>query len=86
MTALAALLFLVISHPLMCSSTYTWMVTLFYTLVVGSVHGVLAHSLSARQKRSLIIFPVCMGAVFAVLVFVYLYVVLPLIILGAFYR
>lgn len=54
-----------------------WTVTLLYATVVGCVHGVMAHTLTARQKVSLIFYPIFMGAVFAVFIYIYLYLILP---------
>lgn len=82
--ALALLIYLVISQPLMNHSAFVWLITLIYLAVMGSVHGVLAHSLSPRQKRSQIVYPVFMGALYALMAYIYLYGVLPRIIPGFF--
>jgi hypothetical protein len=83
-TALLLLFFLLWSPPPINHQAFVWMVTLIYVAVMGSVHGVLAHSLSPRQKRSQAVYPVFMGALYAVLAYIYLYLVLPLMIPGFF--
>lgn len=83
LVALAFLIFLLVGRPATVS-TLVWMVTLTYAVMIGSVHGIVSHSLAARQKGSLSIYPVFMGAIFAVLAFIYFYLVLPLVIPGYF--
>ena len=58
-------------------STAVWIVTIAYTLLVACIHGVVAHSLTSQQKGNLIIYPVFMGILFGVLVFIYLFLLLP---------
>lgn len=82
--ALALLIYLVISQPHMNHSAFVWLITFIYLAVMGSVHGVLAHSLSPRQKRNQIVYPVFMGALYALMAYIYLYGVLPRIIPGFF--
>jgi cytochrome bd-type quinol oxidase subunit 2 len=82
--ALLIMIYLIWSHPHINHTAFVWMITLIYVAVLGSVHGAVAHSLSARQKRSQVVYPVFMGALYAVLAYVYLYIVLPLIIPGFF--
>jgi hypothetical protein len=76
------IIFLIISPGVTASSTLTWVITLLYAVFIASIHGVIDHSLNTRQKGNLIIYPVFMGALFAILAFIYLFVVLPLIIPG----
>lgn len=59
--------------------TMIWVITLLYAVMVGCIHGIISHSLKARQKGSLIFYPVMMGILFGVLALVYFYLVLPLI-------
>lgn len=82
--ALLLMIYLIISQPHMNHKAFVWMITLIYVVVMGSVHGVLAHSLSPRQKRSQIVYPVFMGALYALLAYIYFYLVLPSIIPGFF--
>lgn len=48
------------------------------TVMVASVHGIIAHSLSLKFKGGLIAYPVMMGVVFAVLFFICVFFILPL--------
>lgn len=62
-----------------------WIVTLLYAIVVGAIHGILAHSLTSKQKGNLIFYPLAMGGLFTLLVYIYIYVVLPQVIPGFLY-
>lgn len=75
---------LIVSHPQVNRTFFVWMISLVYLVIMGSVHGLVAHSLTARQKRSQVVYPVAMGALYAVLAYVYMYLVLPQIVPGFF--
>lgn len=84
LTALALMIALIVSHPHINQSLFVGVVTLIYVVVTGSVHGLVAHSLTARQKRNQVVYPVAMGALYAVLAYAYMYLVLPQIVPGFF--
>ncbi|MGV3658176.1 MAG: hypothetical protein ACO1NX_09480 [Chitinophagaceae bacterium] len=80
--AFVIIIFLLVYPGVAAGRTLTWSVTLLYALFVTSIHGAIDHSLNVRQKGSIIFYPVFMGVLFAVLVFIYLFVVLPFVIPG----
>ena len=80
--AFAVMLYFIINSQQMLVRTLVWVVTLLYAVVVGCIHGALSHTLTSKQKGSLMFYPVLMGVLFAVLIFIYLYVVLPQLIPG----
>ncbi|MBK7289351.1 MAG: hypothetical protein KBF82_08225 [Chitinophagaceae bacterium] len=76
------IIYLILNPQTFASRPLLWVVTILYTFLVGAIHGILGHSLSSKQKGNLIFYPLLMGILFSVLVFIYLYVVLPLIVPG----
>ncbi len=48
------------------------------TLVVGSIHGIVAHSLRPKVKGDLIAYPIAMGALFVFLFWISLFFIVPL--------
>lgn len=76
------IIYLIFNPHAIASRTLLWSVSILYALLVGSIHGILGHSLSATQKGNLIFYPLLMGILFTALVFIYIYLVLPLIIPG----
>jgi hypothetical protein len=80
--ALATILYLIISPEGIQLKTLVWIVTIVYAVFVGCVHGIITHSLTAKQKGSLMFYPVLMGALFGLLAYIYIYVVMPIIIPG----
>jgi hypothetical protein len=80
--ALIFMIYLIINPQSIASKTIVWYVSVLYAVVIGCIHGILGHSLSAKQKGNLVLYPVAMGALFGVLAFIYLFVVLPLILPG----
>lgn len=79
---LIIMIYFIINPQTISTRPLVWIVTILYAVVVGCIHGVLAHSLSVKQKGNLIFYPVAMGILFSVFAFIYIYVVLPLIIPG----
>ena len=59
---------------------YLLLVVLFclFTMIVSSIHGIIAHSLDPRLKGGLIAYPLLMGALFAVLFFICFFFIIPL--------
>lgn len=84
LSALLLMIYLIWSHPHVDLKAFVWMITLIYVAMIGSVHGLVAHSLSPRQKRSQIVYPVFMGALYALMAYIYFYLVLPQVIPGFF--
>ncbi len=80
MIALVIMIYFIINPQSIASRPLVWIVTILYAVVVGCIHGVLAHSLNVKQKGNLIFYPVSMGILFSVFAFIYIYVVLPLLI------
>jgi len=80
--SLIMLLYFSIYPPAITSKALVWIVTILYATVIACIHGILAHSLSVKQKGNLIIYPLFMGFLFAIFAFLYIYVLLPLIIPG----
>lgn len=68
-----------INHKLFLTNTVIWATGFLYFIIVGCVHGILAHSLKVYQKGSLLFYPILMGMLFAVLVGIYFYAILPLL-------
>lgn len=80
--ALAMVIFLLFRPHALSSGALPWVVSALYAFLVGSIYGILGHSLSAAQKLNLIFYPLSMGVLFMVLVFIYIYLVLPIILPG----
>lgn len=78
--ALLIMIYFISTPQKIASGTLVWIVTTLYAVIVGCMHGVVGHSLSAKQKGNLIFYPVTMGVLFGVFAFIYIFVVLPLII------
>jgi hypothetical protein len=47
-------------------------------IMIISVHGIIAHSISLKVKGGLIVYPILMGVLFAVLFFICIFFILPL--------
>jgi len=77
--SIAIIIFLIINPMSMGNSTLFWIVVILYTLIVGSAHGLLAHSLSARQKDSQVFYPFLMGTLFMALLLIYIFLILPFV-------
>lgn len=80
--SIALMIYFIINPQLFSVKTLVWVVTILYSVLIGCIQGYLSHSLSARQKGSIIIFPVLMGALFAVMAFIYIFLILPLMVPG----
>jgi hypothetical protein len=80
--ALAIMIFFILNPRQMSVRSLVWVVTLLFAVVVGCMHGAISHSLTSKQKGNLMFYPVIMGMLFAILVFIYLYLVLPQVIPG----
>jgi hypothetical protein len=78
--ALIIMIYFIINPQTIASKPLVWIVTILYAAVIACIHGVLAHSLSVKQKGNLIFYPVVMGILFGIFAFIYIFVVLPLII------
>jgi hypothetical protein len=78
--ALMIMIYFIINPRTIASRPLIWIVTILYAVVIACIHGVLAHSLSVKQKGNLIFYPVFMGLLFGIFAFIYIYVLLPLII------
>ena len=78
--ALAIMIYFIINPQTINSRTLLWIVTLLYAVIVGCIHGTLAHSLTIKQKGNLIFYPVIMGILFSILVFIYIFIILPFIV------
>jgi hypothetical protein len=50
----------------------------FYLFIAG-VHGLIAHTMKTTVKGNLIIYPIIMGIVFALLFFIHIFIILPLL-------
>jgi hypothetical protein len=77
--AIIIMIYFIINPQAIASRSLIWIVTILYAVVIACIHGVLAHSLSVKQKGNLIFYPVFMGILFGIFAFIYIYVVLPLI-------
>lgn len=77
--ALIIMIYFIINPNAISPRPLVWIVTILYTIVIACIHGVLAHSLSAKQKGNLIFYPILMGILFGIFAFIYIYVVLPFI-------
>jgi len=80
--ALIIMIYFVVNPQASASRFVIWIVTILYAVVIACIHGVLAHSLSVKQKGNLIFYPVLMGTLFGIFALIYIYVVLPLIVPG----
>lgn len=80
--AIIIIISLILSPQLISISTKFWIVSIVYALFVGSIHGLLAHSVSAKQKDSLVVYPLLMGMLFTALLLVYIYLVMPFVLPG----
>jgi hypothetical protein len=58
--------------------TMLGLIVIIYFVLVASIHGIVAHTLSPELKGGLIVYPLLMGVLFAVLFFICVFVVLPL--------
>lgn len=57
---------------------------LFFSLIpffmfAGSVHGILVHALRPSVKGDMITYPIMMGLLFALLFFIHVFVIVPLV-------
>ncbi|HNR17963.1 MAG TPA: hypothetical protein PKG90_14950 [Chitinophagaceae bacterium] len=77
--ALMIMIYFIITPQTIASRPLVLIVTILYAIVIACIHGVLAHSLSVKQKGNLIFYPVFMGILFGIFSFIYIYVLLPLI-------
>jgi len=80
--ALATMIYLIINNHGIETKILTWIITILYAIVVGAIHGIIAHTLKPEQKGSLMFYPVIMGMLFGVLAFIYILVILPQVIPG----
>jgi len=80
--ALAIMIYLVSNPQRLSHRSLIWITTILYAVAVGCIHGIVAHSLNAKQKGSLMLYPVFMGILFGVLAFIYIFIILPLVIPG----
>ena len=80
--ALVILIYLLVNPHSILPKTLLVVVSFFYAVLVGSVHGVLAYSLSSKQKGTTFLYPVMMGMSFAVFIFIYIYLIVPAVIPG----
>jgi hypothetical protein len=51
---------------------------IIFMLLITSVHGTIAHTLNPQLKGGLIAYPILMGILFAVLLFICLFFIMPL--------
>jgi len=79
---IAALVYFILNPGDLAVKPLVWIVTLLYASFVGCLHGLLAHTLTPKQKGSLMFYPLIMGILFGVLSFIYIFIVLPLIVPG----
>ena len=49
--ALVIIIYLIFNPHAIASRTLLWSVSILYALLVGSIHGILGHSLSERQTK-----------------------------------
>lgn len=80
--ALVIIIYLVVNPNVIVPGTLLWLVSILYAVLVGSIHGVLGHSLTAKQKGNMIFYPVIIGVSFIVFIFIFIYLVIPAIIPG----
>lgn len=80
--ALGIIIYFLVNPHSIAPGTVFWIVSLSYAVLVGSVHGVIGHSLSSKQKGSMILYPVIMGISFSVFIFIFIYSVIPAVISG----
>ncbi|MBY5958981.1 hypothetical protein KUV50_12590 [Membranicola marinus] len=59
-----------------------WIVIVLYSVIVGSVHGLLSHSISSKKKDALVFYPFLMGGLFMALLLIYIFLILPFVIPG----
>lgn len=83
--AVGLMIYFILKPQAFAAKPLVWTVSLLYAVVVGCIHGILSHSLTIKQKGSLIFYPIAMGILFTLLAYIYLYVVLPQIIPGFMY-
>lgn len=55
-----------------------WLLFFLSMMLVTSVHGIIAHTLNPQLKGGLITYPVLMGILFAVIILIYIFFILPL--------
>lgn len=82
-TAILSILLLVLTLLLrknMSQGTLIWSTSILFFVIVASIHGVIAHSLTIPQKGGLIFYPILMGVLFAILAYLYLFLILPIIV------
>jgi uncharacterized membrane protein YeaQ/YmgE (transglycosylase-associated protein family) len=76
------MIYLIVNNHGIETKTLTWIITILYALVVGAIHGIIAHTLKPERKGSLMFYPVMMGMLFGLLAFIYILVILPQVIPG----
>jgi hypothetical protein len=54
-----------------------WAVSLAYAVLVGSIHGLIAHTFPFARKSWNMFYPVLMGILFGVMMALFIYLVLP---------
>jgi hypothetical protein len=80
--ALAIMIYFIVNPNTFNSKTTLWVVSVLYSVIVGCLFATIEHSLTIKQKGNLIIYPVVMGILFGILVFIYIYFILPVIVPG----
>ena len=83
--SLSLMIYLTTGPAWLSQKALVWVVTLLYAIIMGCIHGIVAHTLTARQKGGTVFYPLIMGILFGILAFIFLFVILPLVIPGFMY-
>ena len=54
-----------------------WVMLFLSVIMVGSIHGIIAHSTNVERKGGLIIYPLIMGVIFGLILFIWVFVLIP---------
>jgi hypothetical protein len=54
-----------------------WLAGISYSIFVAAIHGIIAHTLPEIFKAKNMFFPIIMGILFAILLAIFIYLILP---------
>jgi hypothetical protein len=75
-----SLILVLLNHEKILAEGLIWATAVLFMLIVTSIHGIIAHSLTAHQKGSLIFYPILMGILFGLLASIYMMFIMRLLI------
>lgn len=80
--AILIVVYFIFNPQTLGAGTQFWVVSILYAIFVGSIHGLIAYSVSAEKKDSLVVYPLLMGMLFTALFLGYIYMVMPFVVPG----